>query len=239
MGADYSRFYLRPYLINVALLVKDAKKSYSIVISETNSINFLRNNLPKASLENPNNTDELRLYNNTLKNHQSMRRIALLSFASTCGIISSILWPHIDESKYNKNNRKISNLDTRKKERKEHLKDLFPKSCFPHLKKHFRNFLMHADNEMDEYSIDTKHHNIAFNTEYTLLDEKGTFWINIHPSTYVVSYYSKGSYKNVDIKLMYRDILKLPSLIPKVLDSVMCARIDWHYEMVRTIIEEE
>lgn len=91
MGADYSRFYLHPYLIKVALLVKDAKKSYSIVISETNSINFLRNNLPKASLENPNNTDELRLYNNTLKNHQSMRRIALLSFASTCGIISSIL----------------------------------------------------------------------------------------------------------------------------------------------------
>lgn len=98
---------------------------------------------------------------------------------------------------------------------------------------------MHADNEMDEYSIDTKNHNIAFNTEYTLLDEKGTFWINIHPSTYVVSYYSKGSYKNVDIKLMYRDILKLPSPIPKALDSIMCARINWHYEMVRTIIEEE
>jgi hypothetical protein len=223
----------------LALLVKDAKKSYSIVINETNSINFLRNNHPKASLENPNNTDELRLYNNTLKNHQSMRRIALLSFASTCGVISNMLWPHIDKSKYNKNNLEISNLDRRKKERKEHLKDLFPENCFPHLKKHFRNFLMHSDEKMDEYSIHIKHPKIAFNTEYSLLGGNVTFWINIHPGTYVVSYYSKGGYESIDIRMMYLDILKLPSLIPKALDSIMCARIDWHYDMIRSIIEEE
>ena len=239
MGADASRIYLRPYFINLAILVKDAKKSYSIVINETNSINFLRNNHPKASLENPNNIDELRLYKNTLKNHQSMRRIALLSFASTCGVISNILWPHIGKSKYNRNNLEIRNPDRRKKERKEHLKDLFPESCFPHLKKHFRDFLMHADERMDEYSSHNKHPNIAFNTEYVLLGGNATFWINIHPSTYVVSYYSKGGYESIDIRMMYLDILKLPSLIPKALDSIMRARIGWHYEMVRSIIEEE
>ena len=168
-----------------------------------------------------------------------MRRIALLSFASTCGVISNILWPHIDKSKYNKNNLGVTNLDRRKKERKEHLKNLFPESCFPHLKKHFRDFLMHSDEKMDEYSIRTKHPNIAFNTEYTLLGGNVTFWINIHPSTYVVSYYSKGGYESIDIRMMYLDILKLPSLIPKALDSIMCARIDWHYDMVRSIIEEE
>ena len=92
---------------------------------------------------------------------------------------------------------------------------------------------------MDEYSIQNKVPNIAFNTEYILLSGNVTFWINIHPYTYVVSYYSKGAYKSVDIKLMYLDILKLPSLIPKALDSIMRARIDSHYEMVRSIIEEE
>jgi hypothetical protein len=239
MGADASRLYLRPYFINLALLVKDAKKSYSIVINETNSINFLRNTHPKSLLDNPNDSEEVRLYKNTLKNHQSMRRLALVSFASTCGVISNILWPHISKSKCNKNDEQIINLDKRKKERKEHLKDLFPESCFPHLKKHFRNFLMHADEKMDEYSIQNKVPNIAFNTEYILLSGNVTFWINIHPYTYVVSYYSKGAYKSVDIKLMYLDILKLPSLIPKALDSIMRARIDSHYEMVRSIIEEE
>ena len=62
MGADASRLYLRPYFINLALLVKDAKKSYSIVINETNSINFIRNTHPKILSETPNNDDELRVY---------------------------------------------------------------------------------------------------------------------------------------------------------------------------------
>jgi hypothetical protein len=237
MGVDENRLYLRPYFINLALLVKDAKKSYSIVINETNSINFLRNTHPK-SFENPND-DELRMYNKALRNHQAMRRIALLSFASTCGVISNILWPHIHKSKYNKYNLGVTNLDRRKKERKDHLKDLFPGSCFPHLEKNFRDFLMHADERMDEYSIHNKQPNIAFNTEYILLGGSVTFWINIHPYTHVITYYNKGGFKSVDIKLMYLDILKLPPLIPKALDSIMGARIDSHYEMVRSIIEEE
>jgi hypothetical protein len=99
---------------------------------------------------------------------------------------------------------------------------------------------MHTDKEMDEWSIRTKHLNMAFNTnEYTLLGGNVTYWINIHPSNYVVSYYSKGGYKNVDIRMMYHDILKLPALIPKALDTIMRAKINWHYEMVESILGEE
>jgi len=39
--------------------------------------------------------------------------------------------------------------------------------------------------------------------------------------------------------MMYDDILKLYPLISKALDSIMGDRIDWHYEMVKSIIEEE
>jgi hypothetical protein len=137
VGADPSRVYLHPYLIYLALLVKDAKTSYSIVINETDSINSLRNKHSNISIENQNNTDELRQHNKTMHNHLSMRRTALMSFAGSCGIISNMLWPDIAESRHYRNNRKISKSDRRKKERKEHLKDLFPKNCFPNLKKHF------------------------------------------------------------------------------------------------------
>jgi len=101
------------------------------VINETDSIN-LRTNHPK-------NDDEHRRYKNKMKDHLSIRRTALISFAGTCGIVSNILWPHIPESKCNMNNHsdKISKLNKRKRERIDHLKDLFPENLFPYLKKHF------------------------------------------------------------------------------------------------------
>jgi hypothetical protein len=236
MGADASRLYLRQYLINLILLIKDAKTSYSIVINETDSINLLRTNPPKTD------DDELRRYKTKMRDHLSMRRTGLMSFFGTCGIISNILWPYIRESKCNMNNHNdgISKLNKRKRERKDHLKDLFPENLFPHLTKHFRNFLMHSDERMDEWSIRTKNRNIAYNTnDDTIIPRKNvSYWINISPRN-VVSYYSKEEYKNVDIRMIYCDILKLYPLIPKALDSIMGDRIDWHYEMVKSIIEEE
>jgi hypothetical protein len=39
--------------------------------------------------------------------------------------------------------------------------------------------------------------------------------------------------------MKYNDNLKLYPLIPEALDSIMGDRIDWHYKMVKSIIEEE
>lgn len=153
MGADPERVYLRPYLINLALFIKDAKTSYSIIIKETNLIKLLRKKHPK---NDDRHIRELRRYNCKMTDHLSKRRIALMSFAGSCGIISSFLWPYVDESKF-MNNQAISKLDRKKKERKDHLKDLFPKNCFPHLKKHFRDTLMHSDLNLDNHSIRNKH----------------------------------------------------------------------------------
>lgn len=231
MGADPARIYLRVYLINLALLVKDAKRSYSIVVKETNSIKLLRNNHPSID-----DRYGLKRYNKKMTNHLSKRRIALMSFAGSCGIVSNILWPNIRKPKCNGH---ITKLDRRKTERKEYLKNMFPQSCFPYLKKNFRNFLMHSDEKLDDWSLRTKHYNMAFNTteDMIILPKNMTYWINISPSNYVVTYYEEGRYQNVDIRMMYRDILKLPPLIPKALDNIMGDRIDWHYQMVKSLIE--
>jgi hypothetical protein len=98
---------------------------------------------------------------------------------------------------------------------------------------------MHSDLNLDEYSLRNKNPNIAFNTnEHTLLSGNTTYWINIHPSNYIISYYSKGGYKHVDIREMYPDILKLPPLIVNALSEIMQARIHSVYDMVRAIIGE-
>jgi len=227
---DSTRTYLNPFLHILAVFIKDAKTSFSIIVNETNSINLLYINHPRMSRNNPNFHNEFRQHNNELKHQESVRRVALLSFANLCGIISNLIWPSTG-----KPNNSVEYK--RKVDRKNHLMEFFPENCYSNLTKHFRNFLEHNDEKMDEWTAKSKHHNIAFGTGTGIANLD--VWLDFHPSTLSVTYYSNGSSKTADLNSMYLDIEKLPPQIVKALDTIMDSPTGWNSPSIRSIIEEE
>jgi len=198
-----------------------------MILHETNTINLLHINHPRPSRENRNFHIQLRQYNNELKHRESVRRVALLSFANLCGIISNMIWPSTD--------RPNNTIEYKRKlDRKNHLMEFFPENCFPNLSKHFRNFLEHSDERMDEWNAKSKHHNIAFGTGTGIANMD--VWLAFIPKTLSVTYFDNGS-KTVDINNMYSDIEKLPPQIVEALNKITGSR--WNNEIVRSTIEDE
>lgn len=219
---DHSRIDLDAYLINLAMFCKDAKTSYSMLISAINAISQLYANHPRPSRNNPNFHIEFEEFNQRIKYHSSIKRIALHSFISMCAMISKTIWPDTEHS---------SDLRKRLKvRRKEHLQALFPKTDYPNLTNDFRNFLEHSDEGLDSWDESNGHHNIAFDTFTDKPNlENLTYWPNFDPSSLTVTYYdeNEGS-KTVGLQTMFHDIEKLHQAIPKAMEKIRNSPPNWH-----------